>query len=49
MFEEVARPVYVIVALEPPTSAPKTPLIENGPENVCVVVATDESALVPLP
>ena len=49
MFEVVARPVYVTVEFDPPTSAPKTPVIENGPENVCVVVPTDESAAPPLP
>jgi hypothetical protein len=37
------------VELEPPMSEPKVPVVVNSPDGVKVVVATEESALLPLP
>ena len=45
----VERPYQEIVELEPPTRAPKEEAPPKGPENARVVVATELSALVPLP
>lgn len=45
----VARPVQLIVELEPPTRAPNVPPTENGPETARDVVATLERAFVSLP
>ena len=47
--EVVARPVYVMVELEPPTRVPRVEKPLNGPLKVTVEVATVARALVPLP
>jgi len=47
--EVVERPVHVTVEFDPPTSAPREEAPLKGPENASEEVATEESALVPLP
>ncbi len=44
----VARPVYVMVELEPPTRAPRVERPLNGPEKVSEEVATFANVLTPL-
>src|SRR3989344_8376795 len=49
-WEVVASPVQVMVALLPPTKAPRVPAVVKGPETARVVVATvPRVAGVPLP
>jgi hypothetical protein len=43
----VERPQYVSVEFDPPTSAPRVPAVEKGPETEYEEVATDWSAAFP--